>query len=445
MTVSMFGKPLAAALLMLAAACGAADPRPNFVIVFLDDVGYGDLGCYGSPRNSTPRLDRMAQEGTRFTDFYAQTVCGPSRGALMTGRYPGRVGGGWAVRPDELTVAEVLRDSGYATAAIGKWDMSRRRPLEGLLPNDQGFADFYGTLGANDNGQVTLWRDKAQLETTSDMGALTKLYTDEALAFLRRQRRGEPFFLYLAHTMLHVVIGASEEFRGTTGGDLYGDALAEVDHHTGRLLDELEKLDLAADTYVLFASDNGPWSQPARAQRYFESHGGHVATGDAGSLRGAKGSSWEGGLRVPAILWAPGHVPAGRESGAIAATLDVLPTFAALAGAQLPPGLALDGVDQSALWLGASERGARDRFHYFVRMELQAVRRGRWKLVLPRERFHDYAPDAAPVTAPQLYDLEADAAEERDLAAQRPDIVAELLENAEAMRAESAAWTPWTP
>ena len=441
----MYRTVLLASALLLAACSPPEPPGPNFVIVFLDDVGYGDLVSYGSTRNSTPRLDRMAREGTRFTSFYAQTVCGPSRGALMTGRYPGRVGSGWAVRPDEVTVAEVLRDAGYRTAAIGKWDMSRRKPLDGLLPNDQGFEYFYGTLGANDNGTVTLWRDRKELETTSDMGSLTKLYTDEALAFLERQSPESPFLLYLAHTMLHVVIGASEEFIGTTDGDLYGDTLAEVDHHTGRVLDALERLGFSDNTYVLFTSDNGPWNQPEREKRYFESHGGHLATGDSGGLRGAKGTSWEGGVRVPAIAWAPGSVPAGRESDAIVSTLDVLPTFAKLAGASLPPDRHLDGVDQTDLLLGRSESGARDIFHYFVRMELQAVRKGRWKLAMPRERFHSYAPDVRPVDSPQLYDLQADVAETTDLSAENPEAVAELRALYDEMRAESSAWVAWEP
>ena len=441
----MYRTALLASALLLAGCSAPEAPSPNFVIVFLDDVGYGDLVSYGSTQNSTPRLDRMAREGTRFTSFYAQTVCGPSRGALMTGRYPGRVGGGWAVRPDEVTVAEVLRDAGYRTAAIGKWDMSRRRPLDGLLPNDQGFDFFYGTLGANDNGTVTLWRDRKELETTGDMGSLTKLYTDEALAFLERQSPESPFLLYLAHTMLHVVIGASDEFVGTTDGDLYGDTLAEVDHHTGRVLDALERLGFADNTYVLFTSDNGPWNQPEREKRYFESHGGHLATGYAGELRGAKGTSWEGGVRVPAIAWGPGRVPAGRESGAIVSTLDVLPTFAKLAGAVLPPGRHLDGVDQTDLLLGRSESGARDTFHYFVRMELHAVRKGRWKLAMPRERFHGYAPDLRPVDGPQLYDLQADLGETTDVSAENPEAVAELRALYDEMRAESAEWAPWEP
>lgn len=441
----MYRIALLASALLLASCRAPEAPSPNFVIVFLDDVGYGDLVSYGSTRNSTPRLDRMAREGTRFTSFYAQTVCGPSRGALMTGRYPGRVGGGWAVRPDEVTVAEVLRDAGYQTAAIGKWDMSRRRPLDGLLPNDQGFEYFYGTLGANDNGTVTLWRDRKELETTGDMGSLTKLYTDEALAFLERQSPESPFLLYLAHTMLHVVIGASEEFIGTTNGDLYGDTLAEVDHHTGRVLDALERLGFADHTYVLFTSDNGPWNQPEREKRYFESHGGHLATGDSGGLRGAKGTSWEGGVRVPAIAWAPGRVPAGRESDAIVSTLDVLPTFAKLAGAALPSGRQLDGVDQTDLLLGRSESGARETFHYFVRMELHAVRKGRWKLAMPRELFHGYAPDVRPVDGPQLYDLQADVGETTDVSAANPEAVAALREMYDAMRAESSDWVPWEP
>ena len=441
----MFRAVLIASALLLA-GCGSEDARrPNFVIVFLDDVGYGDLASYGSPRNSTPRLDRMASEGTRFRSFYAQTVCGPSRGALMTGRYPGRVGGGWAVRPDEVTIAEVLRDAGYVTGGIGKWDMSRRKPLDGLLPNDQGFEYFFGTLGANDNGTVTLWCDRKQLETTGDMGSLTKLYTDEALRFLERQNRDAPFFLYLAHTMLHVVIGASDEFVGTTDGDLYGDTLAEVDYHTGRLLDALEDLGFADNTYVLFTSDNGPWSQPERVERYFESHGGHLATGDSGGLRGAKGTSWEGGVRVPAIAWAPGRVPAGRETDAIMATLDVLPTFASLADVPWPESGRLDGLDQRDLLLGRSEGGARDAFHYFVRMELHAVRKGRWKLAMPRERFHSYALDERPVTGPELYDLAADPGETADVASDYPEVVAEMRALYDEMKAESADWSPWEP
>ncbi len=438
-------RTLAAATLLLCLACSSPAPPPNFVIVFLDDVGYGDLACYGSTKNSTPRLDRMASEGMRFTSFYAQTVCGPSRGALMTGRYPGRVGGGWAVRPEEVTVAEVLRDAGYATAVIGKWDMSRRRPLDGLLPNDQGFDHFYGTLGANDNGTVTLWRNRAELETTSDMGSLTKAYTDEALEFLKSRDPEKPFFLYVAHTMLHVVIGASKEFIGTTEGDLYGDTLAEVDHHTGRILDGLEELGLAENTIVLFTSDNGPWSQPERVDRYFESHGGHLATGDSGGLRGAKGSSWEGGLRVPAIAWGPGRIPAGRETGEIVSTLDVMPTFASLAGAPLPENVRLDGKDQSAFLLGMSDESVRDRFHYFVRMELHAVRKGRWKLAMPREQFHGYAPDRRSVDAPQLYDLAEDVQETRDVAADHPAVVEELRAEFEDMRAQASEWTVYEP
>ena len=436
-------RAVSVAFVVFLAACGGVPEQPNFVIVFIDDMGYGDIGSFGSEKNPTPRLDQMAQEGTRFTNFYAQTVCGPSRGALMTGRYPGRVGGGWSVSPDEITVAEVLQEAGYSTGVIGKWDMSNRKPLEGLLPNDQGFEHFYGTLGANDNGTVTFWENTQQLETTADMGSLTRLYTDQAISFLERQSKEKPFFLYLAHTMVHVVIGASDEFRGTTDGDLYGDAISEIDYNTGRILDTLHTMGFSSNTYVLFTSDNGPWSQPERVERYFESHGGHLATGSSGPLRGAKGSTWEGGMRVPAILWSPDKVPAGRVTDAIASTLDVMPTFAALAGTQPPMDRKLDGVEQSALFIGDSEEGSRDIFHYFLRMELQAVRKGQWKLVLPKEKFHGYAKDDPPVTTPQLYDLDSDISESMDVADQHPDVVEELHSLADEMKEESADWAPY--
>ncbi|MFP6865045.1 MAG: sulfatase-like hydrolase/transferase, partial [Roseibacillus sp.] len=183
----------------LSAYNSSAAGKPNFVIIFLDDVGYADLGCFGATKYQTPRLDQLAKEGTKFTSMYAQTVCGPSRGALLTGRYPVRIGGGWKTNGEEVTVAEVLKEAGYSTACIGKWDISQRRYQEGLVPNDQGFDYYFGTLGANDGGRVTFHRNREKLHTSNDMGALTKLYTDEAIGFLKKQKAETPFFLYLAH------------------------------------------------------------------------------------------------------------------------------------------------------------------------------------------------------------------------------------------------------
>ncbi|MEM7600860.1 MAG: sulfatase-like hydrolase/transferase, partial [Verrucomicrobiota bacterium] len=346
----------------------ASEDKPNFVIIFIDDLGYGDLGCYGGYANArTPRIDELATDGTRFTSFYAQAVCGPSRGALMTGRYPHRIGGGWTTNGEEVTIAEVLKTAGYTTGCIGKWDMSRRRYQEHMVPNAQGFDHYFGALGANDANKVTLYENREELETTEDMAGLTRLFTDKSIEFLEENHE-EPFLLYLAHTMMHVVIDATEEFRDRSGQGLYADTLEELDAETGRFLDKLDELGLRENTVVLFTSDNGPWSndhqrQHAKNEKYVEwTEGPELPWGHPGPLRGAKGSSWEGGIRVPALLRWPGKVPAGAESDAIVATLDVMPTFAALAGASdaVPTDRVIDGVDQRDLYFGESEEGNRN-------------------------------------------------------------------------------------
>lgn len=426
---------LSAACLLLATPALAEEERPNFLIIFIDDMGYGDLGCYGGGANArTPHIDRLAGEGTRFTSFYAQTVCGPSRGALMTGRYPHRVGGGWTTNADEVFVSEILQGAGYATGCVGKWDMSKRRYQEALVPNSQGFDFYYGALGANDGNKVTLYHDREKLETTSDMAGLTRLYTEKAIGFLEEHRE-EPFFLYLAHTMMHVVIDASSDYRDRTGKGLYADTLEELDMETGRLLAKLDELGLRENTLVLFTSDNGPWSNDHVRQRnknakYVEwTEGPELPWGSAGPLRGAKGSTWEGGIRVPGIVRWPGHVPAGRTSGAIVSTLDVLPTFAALAGAEkaVPGDRVVDGVDQRELFLGESEEGARDGFLYFEGNELQAVRSGPWKLRLPGLKNLRNWPELDRGSGEtELYHLGRDLGEKENVAADHPDVVERL-------------------
>lgn len=421
------------ATLPLAGIAFAESERPNFLIIFIDDMGYGDLGCYGGTMTRTPSIDQLAAEGTRFTSFYAQTVCGPSRGALMTGRYPVRIGGGWKTNADEVTVAEVLQDAGYVTGCIGKWDMSSRRYEKDLVPNSQGFDHYFGALGANDNGKVTLWEDRNELRTTDDMSALTRLYTDKSIDFLREHRE-EPFFLYLAHTMMHVVIDASPEYRNNTGNGLYADTLAELDAETGRLLATLDELGLRDNTIVLFTSDNGPWSNDdARQHAKNEKHvkwteGPEVAWGSSGPLRGAKGSTWEGGLRVPGIVRWPGRVPAGHTSEAIVSTLDVLPTFASLAGAHVPDDRIIDGVNQRQLLVGRDEDGARDQFLYYDGPELQAVRKGAWKLRLPDlKEFRNWSELDRGSQQMELYHLERDIGETENLAAQEPDVIERLM------------------
>ncbi|MFZ5831797.1 MAG: sulfatase, partial [Planctomycetota bacterium] len=395
-----------------------------FVILYADDLGYADLGCYGATTIRTPRLDALAAEGTRFTSFYAQPVCGPSRGALMTGRYPNRIGGGWTVVTEEITLAELLKQHGYSTCCIGKWDMSQRRYVPGQVPNDQGFDYYYGPLGANDSGRVRLHRNREAAGSTDDMGSLTGSYTDEAIAYLRKHHN-EPFLLYLAYTMPHVRIGASEQFRGKSAGGLYGDVVEEIDWNVGRVVDCLKELGIEKETLVIFASDNGPWlSKGAMA-------------GSARPLRDGKGSAWEGGFRVPCIAWCPGSVPAGAVLNELICTLDILPTVATLAGTKPAANVRLDGRDQSELLTGKSTVSARDDFYYYVRGNLHAVRQGKWKLALPeRMLFYDFARDNPPVTTPELYDLEADVSEARNVAAEHPDVVERLLKLAARARAD---------
>ena len=421
--------------LALTSIVSAEPDHPNFVIIFVDDMGYGDLGCYGCKTAKTPCIDQLAADGTRFTSFYAQTVCGPSRGALMTGRYPHRVGGGWTTNAEEVTVAEVLKEAGYTTGCVGKWDMSRRRYQKELVPNSQGFDFYYGPLGANDGNKVTLHENRNKIETTEDMAGLSGLYTDKSIEFLN-ENKDKPFFLYLAHTMMHVVIDASPEYRDRTGNGLYADTLEELDTQTGRLLKTLDDLNLRDNTVVLFTSDNGPWSNDHERQReknakFVEwTKGPKIPWGSSGPLRGAKGSTWEGGIRVPCIVRWPGHVPAGRTSSAIFSTLDVMPTFAALAGVadKVPSDRIVDGVDQRELLYGESDEGARNTFRYYDGNELQAVRLGDWKLRLPGLKNLRKWPELDRGTQEtELYNVVTDMSESKNVAADQPERVKEML------------------
>ena len=421
--------------LALTSIVSAEPDHPNFVIIFVDDMGYGDLGCYGCKTAKTPCIDQLAADGTRFTSFYAQTVCGPSRGALMTGRYPHRVGGGWTTNAEEVTVAEILKEAGYTTGCVGKWDMSRRRYQKELVPNSQGFDYYYGALGANDGNKVTLFHNRKKLETTEDMARLSKLYTDKSIEFLNKNK-DKPFFLYLAHTMMHIVIDASPEYRDRTGNGLYADTLEELDAQTGRLLKTLDDLNLRDNTVVLFTSDNGPWSNDHERQRMKNAKfvewtkGPKIPWGSSGPLRGAKGSTWEGGLRVPGIVRWPGHVPAGRTNSAVLSTLDVMPTFAALAGVanKVPSDRIIDGVDQRDLLNGKSDRGSRDTFRYYDGNELQAIRIGDWKLRLPGLKNLRKWPELDRGTQEtELYNVVTDISESHNVAADQPERVKEML------------------
>jgi arylsulfatase len=322
----------------LAAPLVAADSpaKPNFIVILADDLGYGDLGCFGAPKIKTPRLDRMAAEGMRFTDFYAHPVCMPSRAALLTGCYPLRIaqkGNNNAIHFEihdrEMNIAEVLKQGGYATAQIGKWDVAGHNPKmlssPELGPIQQGFDRQFGTPASNDRwNQTVLYIDGELAENPMNLAekSSTERYADEAIRLIR-EWKDRPFFIYLAPNMPHVALDVAKPFEGKSARGRYGDVVEELDHHIGRIVDALRELGLVKNTYVVFTSDNGPWISKGEFG------------GSTGPFRGGKVSTWEGGMRVPAIAWAPGRIRPGQTCGRVAATIDILPTLASLAG--VPP------------------------------------------------------------------------------------------------------------
>ena len=440
------------ATLGLACSAAIADEKPNFVVIFTDDQGYQDVGCFGSPDIRTPRLDAMAAEGMKFTSFYAQPICGPSRAALMTGCYPMRVaerGHTKQVHPilhsDEITVAEVLKPQGYATACFGKWDLAKHAQagfFMDLFPTRQGFDYFYGTPTSNDR-IANLYRNEELIEPKTNLATLTRRYTDEAIHFIEKHI-DEPFFVYIPHTMPHTKLDASPHFKGKSKRGLYGDVIEEIDFNVGRILDAIRKNGIEKKTYVLFTSDNGPWL--IKNKDHADGHLKRDHGGSAGPLRSGKVSTFEGGLRVPTILWGPDRVPAGTTCDKIASTLDVLPTFAALAGAKIPDGRVIDGEDITHLFHGEFGEANPDKaFFYYLRVHLQAVRQGQWKLHLPREKepigaapfsknTHIAPSDRVGFEKPFLVDLNNDIGETTDVSDQHPDVVKRLLALAETMR-----------
>lgn len=437
---------------LFAEAAPRQDAAPNFVVIFTDDQGYEDVGCFGSPDIRTPRLDAMAEQGMKFTSFYAQPICGPSRAALMTGCYPMRVaerGHTKQVHPilheDEITVAEVLKTKGYATACFGKWDLAKHAQsgfLIDLFPTRQGFDYFYGTPTSNDR-LVNLYRNEQLIEPDTDMATLTQRYTDEAINFIRKNRE-QPFFVYIPHSMPHTRLDASAKFKGNSKRGLYGDVIEEIDFNVGRILDALDELKLVDNTYVLFTSDNGPWL--IKNKDHEDGHRADDHGGSAGPLRSGKVSTFEGGVRVPAILWGPGRVPAGSVCDSIATTMDILPTFAALAGAEVPADRVIDGENITHLFHGDFEQARPDKaYFYYLRVHLQAVRQGKWKLHLPRDKepvgaapfsrnTHIAPADRVGFEEPFLVDLSNDLGETTNVAAQNPQVVRRLLGLAETMR-----------
>ncbi len=431
---------------------------PNVVLIFIDDLGYADVGVYGARGYETPNLDRLAYEGMLFTDFYAsQAVCSASRASLLTGCYAERVSIRGALspsaevglNPEETTVAEMLKGMGYATAIVGKWHLGHHPEF---LPLQHGFDEYLGIPYSNDMWPVEydgtpatggakagypplpLLEGNEVLEVVEDLEGqdrLTARYTERAVDFIDR-KKDAPFFLYLAHSMVHVPLGVSPGFRGRSEQGMFGDVMEEVDWSVGEIMKALDRNGLAHDTLVIFTSDNGPWLN----------FGNHA--GSAGSLREGKGTAFDGGLRVPAIWRWPGHIPAGSECRAIASTLDVLPTLAAVTGAPLPA-LPIDGVDILPLLMGAEGASPRDTHLFYYEGQLRGIREGRWKRVY-EHRTRSYTgvdpgrdgvpgPYAFPVVPASLYDLETDIGETTDVSSENPEIVARLDALAEQARA----------
>ncbi len=437
---------------LISAVCCAEAEKPNIVLIFTDDQGYQDLGCFGSTTIKTPHLDQMAAEGLRLTSFYAQPVCGVSRAALMTGSYPIRVGEPGNVKrlhtephSQETTIAEVLKAGGYATAIIGKWHLGFG---EGMTPNDQGFDFFYGTPKFNGftvfvedtKFRSQIYRnDKVEVEAVQSWDSITADYTREATAWIRKHSE-RPFFLYLAHNMPHVPVGASKDFKGKSAGGPYGDTIEEIDWSCGEIFRTLKELQIDDNTLVIFTSDNGPWVETTRGMKpdakpfIPRDHSGNAAP-----LRGWKMSAWDGGSRVPFLARWPGRIPAGSLSDEILSTMDLLPTFAAISGSSLPD-VEIDGKDATDFLTGKSEDSPRDEYLYYSGCLLTGVRSGNWKLVLPRPenpaglgwwgRMIDAVPEL------QLFDLTHDPSESKNVAAKHPEIVTALRKRIERARKE---------
>lgn len=405
---------------LAAAPAALAQPKPpNVVVIFCDDLGYGDLGVQGSPLR-TPNLDRMAAEGARLTHFYsANPVCSPSRAALMTGRYPTRVGVPKVLFPpdkegldrSEQTIANVLKARGYRTMCVGKWHLGH---TPDYLPTARGFDHYFGIPYSNDMNPRLLLRDTETVEQTATLETLTPRYTEEAVKFIE-ESKGAPFFLYMPHTYPHIPLAASPKFRGKSPHGLYGDVIEEIDWSVGEILAAVKRAGQDNNTLVVFTSDNGPWFQ-----------------GSAGKLRGRKGSTQEGGVREPFLARMPGRIPKGLVSTAIGSTMDLLPTIAGLAGAKLPEKV-LDGVDLWPILSGKQKDHAREALLYFDNWELQCVRLGPWKLHVARYDTFIYGPIPVggkknlALRPPELYNLMTDPDESYDVAGQHPEVVRELL------------------
>lgn len=435
--------------------------KPNFIIIYTDDQGYNDLGCFGSTKIKTPNIDQMAVEGVKLTNFYAQPVCGVSRAALMTGSYPIRVGEPMNIKrlhtvpaPQEITIAEVLKSAGYATGLIGKWHLALDGDGpggfdRGTMPNAQGFDYFYGTprfngftVNVEDTKQrSSIFRNnEIVVDTVKSWDHITADYTKEAINWIK-QNKEKPFFLYLAHNMPHIPLGASEKFKGKSKYGPYGDAVEEIDWSTGQILKTLRDMGIDDNTLVIYSSDNGPWIETTRAMKpNGKSFIPSDNSGTAAPLRGWKMTTWEGGCRVPFIARWPGKLKGNRVSDKILSTMDILPTLAILGGAELPKDRILDGFDASSFLLGKTDVSPRQDYLYYDACLLTGIRVNNWKLVLPRVANPGgtgwWGRMIDEVKTVQLYELDIDPGETSNLAEKYPDVVNQLMAQIEQSRKE---------